>query len=508
VLAIVVAGSAAALAGSQATPVASTGLTAQRLPITLTVAPDGRTLSLDIRWVASCGGVVRTIRSAVTTIAAGGEFAWEGTHINALDDGDEDRQRLRLSGRRESDGALTGAWQAERDAFNGQGRTVDETCRTGDVAFRVTRGGSTRQPPPQRGAGGQLVIGLEDQPELVATGDGRTWVLGTSPQVSGDRPRPATVTAIDQRTGDAAAPVQLKGSSFGRFAAGEGAAWALTTYPQVRLLRIDARTQRLVRGPRLRTGGGADGLAAGAGGVWVLAGDRILRADPRNGRLVRSIRVPHDRRVRSARRCQITTHTPLIAVDRRDVWVMSRTYLSCRSSSSPRNFALARNGPYYSLLRIDARANRVGRSLVLTREYAALAVRRGRVWGIGCLRVPTREGEFCRRAAVHRIDLRNGRPAVVVALRSSASEPTGVSGLASGLGVGPGAIWVVELDTSLPGSARRSQRPKAFLRRIDAETRRLTTARTLPRSPADLAVDDRGAWVLDNVERTLIRVQP
>lgn len=114
---IVVVGGGVAFAVSRSPAVVYSGLSAQRLAFSLEVASDGKTLSLDIKWTASCGRVVRTIRAAVTTIDANGEFAWSGTHVNdRLGDGDEDRQRLRLVGRREGDGTLTGLWRGERDA--------------------------------------------------------------------------------------------------------------------------------------------------------------------------------------------------------------------------------------------------------------------------------------------------------------------------------------------------------------------------------------------------------
>jgi hypothetical protein len=297
VIAVAVVCGGAALAGSQ-WPAAYTGLSSQRLPFMLTVGSDGRTLSLDVSWVASCGRVVRTIRRAVTAIAADGEFAWVGTYVDdALGDGDEDRQRLRLVGRQEVDGTLSGVWHGDRDHYNGQAYAVDRTCSSGDVTFRLSRGGSTSQPAAQRDGSGHLVIPLQDEPDLVAVGAGRTWVGGQAARVSSDRAPATRVTAIDPRSGRAVTPP--RGGDVGyavKLAAGEGAAWLLRTDPPVRLLRIDARKQRAVRGPRLLSpswaGGLAAGLTVGAGAVWVIRGDRVLRADLGDGRLVRSIRVP------------------------------------------------------------------------------------------------------------------------------------------------------------------------------------------------------------------------
>ena len=435
VIVIAVAGGGAGLAGSQSPGVVYSGLSAQRLPFSLSVAADGQTLSLDLTWRASCGRVVRTIRPVVTTIAASGDFAWSGTHVDALDDGDEDRHRLRLIGRREADGALAGVWRGERDSYNGQGRTVDSTCSSGDVAFHISRDGSTSQPAPQRDGAGHLVVALDEEPDLVAVGAGRTWVHGHAATVSSAQAPATTVTEVDPQTGHATA-TRLDdeiGHGVVDLAAGEGAAWLLKADSPARLLRLDARTHRVVAGPRLpisADGGYPAGLAVGAGGVWVLLdGPRVGRADPRDGRVVRTIRVPVDRRFPRQRRCARTTHVTHIAIHRDAIWIMSRSFMSCRSHASSRAFALARKGPLYSLARIDGRTNRVTRAVALPREYGALAAGPSGVWGIGC------------------------------------------------------------------------EKP-------DVATSRLETVRAIPRLPADLAVDDRGVWVLDGLDRTLIGVQP
>lgn len=510
VLVVAVVGGAAAIAGSQSPAVVYSGLSAQRLAFSLTAAAGDETLSLDVLWMASCGRVVRTSRAAVTTIADNGEFAWSGTHVNELDDGDEDRQRLSLVGRREGDGTLTGVWRGERDAYNGQGQRVDRTCSSGDVAFRVSRDGSTRQPAPQLDGAGHLVVGLAEEPDLVAVGGGRTWVRGRTAS-GGPSLRPATiVTAVDQQTG-LATPTQLDdvGDATVDLAAGEGAAWLLRRdRADTRLLRIDAGTRRVVRGPRLLARGddaSPTGLAVAGGGVWVLLVDgRVLRADAGDGGVVRSISVPVDRRMPAQRRCRRGRYAPLMASHRHAIWVMSRTLMSCRSHASPRAFALARKGPFFSLTRIDARTNRVTRTVALTREYSSLAAGPSGVWAIGCLKPA--ETYRCRRAAVQRIDLRSGKPAAVVALPPAHSSLR-TAQLIGPIGVGRGAVWVVQ--PADPGSSRGYfDEPPGVLQRIDVADPRPKTVRAIARLPTDLTVDERGAWVLDGVDRALIRIQP
>jgi hypothetical protein len=515
VIVLAVAVGSTSLAGGQAPAVPYAGLSAQRLPFTLTVGADGRTLSLDVSWMTTCGGVVRTIRPAATTIAADGAFAWTGTFVDPLTDGDEDRQRLALSGRRDADGTLAGAWHADRDFYNGEARVIDGTCSSGDVAFAVSRGGSTSQPGPRHDASGQLVVSLDDPPELVAVGAGKTWVLGNDVQAGGGPPAATTLTAVDPQTGAAEAPMAVAGG--GELAAGEGAAWLPSGAPGaagVRLLRVDARTRRVTHSPRLPLAPGATGslltgLTTGAGGAWVLSDDRVIHATS-DGRRVRAIRVPADRRVRGAGRCNRFVRARLIAIHGDSVYVMTSTGLRCRSHAAPSSFALARKSPFYSLARIDPRTNRVTRAVPLSRQYSALAAGRGGVWGVACLEQPLPPLFDCRRPAVHRIDLRSGRAAVAVALPAPVGQPPLLEALVAELTVGAGAVWVVQAATPPPSAlpAYRRPEPPGVLRRIDIGTRRVSDVRTVPHLPADLAGDDRSTWILDGFDRTLVRVQP
>lgn len=151
--------------------------------------------------MTACGGLVRTVRPAATTIDSDGRFAWTGTHVTALDDGDEDRHRLSLAGRRESGGTLAGTWRGERDAYNGQGRSIDWTCSSGDVAFAVRAGAIAMQPAPRRDGTGAIVTALEDEPMLAACGSwratascapiratGASYAPSASPRTNASRP--------------------------------------------------------------------------------------------------------------------------------------------------------------------------------------------------------------------------------------------------------------------------------------------------------------------------------
>ncbi len=517
VVAVAAAGGCAALASGQSPGVAYGGLSSQRLPFTLTL--DGQALSLDITWMTTCGGLVRTVRPAATTIGPDGAFAWTGTFVNAYDDADEDRQRLALTGHRDPDGALSGVWHADRDSYNGEARAIDGTCSSGDVAFRATPAGSTSQPGPQRDGAGQLVTPLEGSPARVAAGAGKTWVLGQAATVGSTEFAP-TLTAVDQQTGVAETPMRVDGYGL---AAGAGAVYLLSSSPstqpsygrpRVRLVRVDASSRAVTRGPFLPASLSPSGYepapAVAAGGVWLLSDDRVVHLDPGTGRLVRAIRVPADRRFRSARRCSRFVHASPIALDGDSVRVVVTTALHCRSHASPRSFALARTGPVYSLASIDARTSRVTRVVSLTRQYTLLAAGAGGVWGIACLQRPVGALLRCRRPALHRIDLRTGRPAVVVALPAPALDTPVLELLVREMTVGAGAVWVLQpagKPTAIPSSPR-DEVEAGVLRRVDIATRAVSTVRAVARLPAGLVSDEHGTWLLDDFAREIVRVTP
>jgi hypothetical protein len=130
-------------------------------------------------------------------------------------------------------------------------------------------------------------------------------------------------------------------------------------------------------------------------------------------------------------------------------------------------------------------------------------------WGVGCLKTPRPRQVGCDRPAVHQISLRSGRPAGcrrgAADVRLGAAD-AGRSG--DELAVGSGAIWVVQpADNQEPGPPQRSgERRPGVLQRIDVATRQPAIVRQVPRLPADLVVDNHGAWVTDGLNRTLIAI--
>lgn len=457
--------------------VAYRGLSAQRLPVVLQVAKDRKSLTLDVKWATRCGddiyygGVMRTVRRQRVSIARDGAFAWKGVHVVMADTYD-DRLPARLSGHVGSDGTISGSWRV------GPANARSSACRSVDTTFRVRRRGSLRPPAPRADRSGNLVVALDGRPMEVAVGAGRTWVLGDS------RTGRLGVTEIDPRTGRAGARTRVPE---GNLAAGEGAVWQATVLNRrrrdggvgsvsgerrrVRVARIDPRTRRVRLVPRrlrnAEAAGNAD-LAVGAGGVWLLNGEFVERVAPRTGRIEGAVRLPTEPRVRTRPECHDETDAELIAIGRGAVWVASRTSYVC--------------GPgmwTYRLSRIDPPTNRVTLSVPLHRRYVALAVGRGGVWA-------ATYGD--RRPALHRIGLRDGRPAAGIRLPA---------GHVSGIGIGRSGIWVGQGD-QLGGA----------LRRVDPARRRVSTVRRLEGGPSNVVVDEAGAWVVDTGARALIRAWP
>jgi hypothetical protein len=480
VIALVIAAASPGVAWSR--PVAGdfVGTSAQGLAFKLTVAPDRQTLTLDVRW--RCAGrsePVNMFRVHGVPLAESGDFAWEGANVEDLGDGDEDRQSLRIAGREIGGEAIAGTWHADHEFYNGEGRSIDKRCSSADVAFEVRH----RAGPPGTDAAGNLVTELEGQPsglDMVVAGEGRTWLLqGSGPQ---------SVLEVDPATGALAGRTRLHDVGFPMLAVGAGAAWVVASGgTPVRLTRIDARTGRVRRVAIPGTGGftGFDvtAIAAGAGAVWLQNGNRVLRADPRSGRIVGSIRLTRERRKPFRLLCGRGTddlaagprQTDRIAVGAGAVWVMS----NC--------------GPHASrfgwLLRIDPRSNRITRSIALHDAYAGLVAGREGVWAL--TQGPLRLTVAPVPVALQRISLRDGRPASTTPLPEG-----GVTSIA----LGAGSVWFTQLRERQPAA------PAGMLRRLDPAQRRLTTVLELE-EPIGVAVGEGAVWAFDSFARTLTRVR-
>jgi class 3 adenylate cyclase/streptogramin lyase len=131
---------------------------------------------------------------------------------------------------------------------------------------------------PESGEGGPTVATQGSPTAVVVDRDGTVWVLNQFQ---------ATVVRIDPVGATIADSIGLD-SGTKDIAAGEGAVWVINE-GQRALVRIDAHDpQTNIPTPVL----GAEsfehapgGVAAGGGSVWVVAGPRVLKVDPRTGEI-------------------------------------------------------------------------------------------------------------------------------------------------------------------------------------------------------------------------------
>ena len=501
-MAVAAVGGCAALASGQSTGVTYGGLSAQRLPFTLTV--DGQALSLDLTWTTTCGGLVRTVRPGATTIGPDGAFAWTGTFVNESLDGDEDRQRLALTGHRDADGALSGVWHAERDSYNGEAREIDETCSSGDVAFRVTAGGSTSPPGPQRDASGQLVTPLAGL--AVARCRGRRQDVGPGPGRQGQQHRGGRDAdrgrSADRRRGGSDARGWLRargGRGRGLALVGASSTPAMRGRLRARVCGSSAWTLRHVRSRtgrrcRRRSRRGTSTTSRSVpGGVWLHNEDRVVRLDPRDGRLVRAIRVPADRRFASARRCSPFVLASPIAIYGDSVRVVTTTALHPAVRTRRRDPSPLRARARCTRWCASARARTGSRAWCrFTRDYSLLAA--GAKWRLGrglpeaAVAAPgylPPSGPGSHRPANRAAG--GGGGAARAAAQCGCPRRSCWSGE---LRVGSDGVWVVQPADSPAPAGTHSHREEAtpgVLRRVDIATHRVSTVRTVARLPASLA---------------------
>jgi outer membrane protein assembly factor BamB len=300
------------------------------------------------------------------------------------------------------------------------------------------------------------------------------------------------VTAIDPQTGHLGTRRVVRVGPV-RFDAGEGAAWVLDMSAFV-LIRLDARTQRVRRAPHppepadSRSPPLAADLAVGAGGVWMLEEftTRVLRADARTGRFVHSIVLPGSpsaRRSRAASGCGPSRYdVRRVATAHDTVWVTSDMSATCRGSREQ-----------HRLTRIDARTNRVTRTVALARELTALAADGDGVWGVTCREGPPPPtiSTTCPNATLIRIDPRNGNTIRRTPLPS---------GDIAGLAVSDDAVWVSQV-------LQTEDQTRGRLLRLDRATGRLTTALHLSGAASNVVVAAGRAWVANIATHTLTRIR-
>ena len=168
-----------------------TGRSSQRLPVTVTVAEDRRTLTLDVRWRCKSprdpsAGSVLVFRHRSVAIARDGSFSAraDSSDVPAR----PRRPRASRDGR--ASGRLSATWSGDYAYVTDD---TDIRCASGDVTFEVRR---------RRSARGPAIRVALDGPREVAVAAGRVWVLEQG------QPGPAVVSIDPGRGSHHARPAR------------------------------------------------------------------------------------------------------------------------------------------------------------------------------------------------------------------------------------------------------------------------------------------------------------
>jgi len=294
-------------------------------------------------------------------------------------------------------------------------------------------------------------VGVGPGPVAVAVGAGAVWVANG----------PAgTVTRIDPATHTAGAPITT-GSGPVAIAAGDSGVWVANASGTV--VHIDPTTRRLTGAPVAVVD--PAGIAVGSGAVWVTSRstDTVIRIDPTAGRQVGSP-------------IRVGAQPTAIAVAAQRVWV-----------------ADSADGTVAS---IDAASGRPG---------ARIRVAKGAPPSIG-VRGKSHEqpgAEVLSLAAadsgvwVAKTDRPQADRIEVVHIDASSRELSGrpievTGGVPMRVAVGPGAVWVTDVGTILPGPTAR---PPALLRIDPRSGARAGPPVLIGSDPTGLAAEPGGVWV-------------
>jgi YVTN family beta-propeller protein len=219
------------------------------------------------------------------------------------------------------------------------------------------------------------------------------------------------------------------------------------------LARFDVKGRRVEQ--TIGLGVSPDGVASGAGAVWVLSGRRLVRIDPAFG-FVKTRTLP----IGDAPDISVGS-TAGLAVGAGSVWVEDGVS---------------------TLLRIDPRTRTVTRRFALGKGIDGVAVGSGSVW-------VTRVSP----ATLLRIDPRTNlvTARIPIAGRSGVDAPYPI-----GLTVGAGSVWV------LNGNTGTVTRVDPALDAVTATTRRISL------DPTRIAAGAGAVWVADAADDAVQRIDP
>lgn len=233
---------------------------------------------------------------------------------------------------------------------------------------------------------------------------------------------------------------------------GEQAVWVLSG--SGRVVRVDPRTQRVLRSPTVIADPG--GIAAGLGGVWVTSRrDRaVVRLDPRTGRRTDRVRLggaPAD-----------------VVIGSGAVWVA--------------------DAQADTVARIDPASGEVRKRRVAGKHVLGLAA------GDGGVFAATSDSEINTRVTLHRVDRAPQGGGVPLA-----------SGLPAGLAAGLGSVWVLDAGNLLSGSPAR---PPALIRVATEPLARAGRPLPIAAQPTDVATGRGAVWITSAGDGTLLRIRP
>ena len=216
-------------------------------------------------------------------------------------------------------------------------------------------------------------------PVRVATGDGEVWATSAAE---------GTLSKIDPRTLEVAAPPVRVGSGVSGVAVGEGSVW-VSSPRQGRVLRVDPGSGRVLA--RIDVGGSPGAIAVGDGKVWVAdeAGAGVSAINALNGTVYKRGIVPHAAPLR-------------LAVGAGGLWVSSASTSAVR--------------------RIDLGSADAGAPILAGRGPAGVTVAGGLVWVANS-----------RAGTVTRVD---------PSLHTILGDPIAVGGAPGGIDAGPETVWV------------------------------------------------------------------
>jgi YVTN family beta-propeller protein len=273
-------------------------------------------------------------------------------------------------------------------------------------------------------------VGLGRVPSAVAVGEGAVWVasaVGERGTVA--RIEPGAVAMVDAvSVRDGVGDDDFAPHTPSSLVAAHGSLWANRGRGEIARVPADGATRSSVR---LGPSHSADGLAAGEGAIWLTssADDRLLRIEPRSGRISASIAIASRRGVRLAGPYGVATGFGSVWVANALADTVSRVdprlgavTATVRVGRRPTRVAVGEGAIWVldagdgTVMRVDPRTNTVTARLSVP-GATGIAARAGAVW------VSVAGGRAKGRAAAHREPTQPLRSATCGSMLTGAGAP-------------------------------------------------------------------------------------